>query len=85
VVDPLLVWWSQLDGRYLVEVVRDDPERPTATLRIFDHLEADLLVVDQPVLLTYGAAFGPDIADVADWQRRAIEIVDGDADPARQR
>jgi len=31
----------------------------------------------ESVRLSYGAIFGPDVADVSDWRRIAVEFVDG--------
>jgi hypothetical protein len=51
--------------------------------RIDDYLgeltisEGDLLLHREVVGLSYGAIFGPDAADVYEWQRIAIELVDG--------
>lgn len=75
--DPRLVWWSRLDRRYLVEVVRCPGTGDSATLRVFDHERADRALLSEPVSLAFGARFGPDVADVAAWQCRAIEVVDG--------
>lgn len=72
---PELVWWSRLDGRWQVEVQRR-PEEYTATLAIFDHNDGNKLVHEEQVGLAYNAQFGPDVADVADWQVKAIEFAD---------
>lgn len=73
---PGLVWWAQLDGRYLVEVVRNAGSAG-CDLRILDHSRGDLLLADQPVALSGDSSCGPAIDDVVAWQRLAIEIVDG--------
>jgi hypothetical protein len=39
--------------------------------------EGDLVLHRESVGLSYGATFGPDMADVAEWQRIAVEFVDG--------
>ena len=72
--DGVIVWWSRLDNRYQVEVRRVD-ER-AAILRIFDHTRSDHLIHEESVGLSYGAIFGPDVADVAEWQERAMRVVD---------
>jgi hypothetical protein len=72
-----LVWWAQLDERYLVEVLREAPDR--AALRIFDHADGDRLLASHPVVLTGDGRSGPAIGDVVAWQRLAIETVDGPA------
>ena len=76
-MDPGLIWWSVLDDRYLVEVVRANGG---GQLRVFDHRRADRVIFCSEVGLIGNAQFGPDIADVASWQAAAIASVDG-ADP----
>jgi hypothetical protein len=72
---PDIVWASRLDDRYLVEVVRTS-ER-LARLRLFDNKESPIVLLDESVPLSYGALFGPDVDDVARWQERVMEVVDG--------
>ena len=31
-------------------------------------------ILDEPVALSYGARFGPDIADVAEWEERVLAL-----------
>jgi len=72
---PSLVWWSRLDGRYLVEVHRTG--NYSATLYIFDHHNGDALIHrEENIGLAYGARFGPDVDDVSLWQEKAAEVVD---------
>ncbi|MEH6807098.1 MAG: hypothetical protein V7697_29065 [Rhodococcus erythropolis] len=63
-----IVWWSRLDGRYQVEVIRDPESSSRATLTIYDHSEDDAVVHTLQVGLAYGAVFGPDIEDVRAWR-----------------
>ena len=70
-----VVWWSRLDGHYQIEVQRVDDYR--GELCVFDHDQDDRLIVHEPVTLSYGAVFGPDVSDVDVWQERAIHLVDG--------
>jgi hypothetical protein len=69
-----VVWWSRLDGRYQIEVQRLDERQ--GVLRIFDHANGNTQIHDEPVGLSYGAVFGPDVADVDDWRERAVRVVD---------
>jgi len=71
---PLLVWHDTLDGRYLVEVERTGVY--SGKLVIFDHDNGDRPVMERDVDLRYGALFGPDAADVADWKRKAMDFID---------
>jgi hypothetical protein len=36
----------------------------------------DTVLLEREVSLAYGAMFGPDVADVAQWQEMAIEAAD---------
>ncbi len=69
-----LVWRSKLDDRYLVEIQRVNES--TGNLCIFDHEDDDTLIHKETVGLSYGAAFGPDAADVNTWAEAAIDVVD---------
>lgn len=71
---PDLVWWSRLDGRYQVEVHRTGSH--SGVLLIFDHQDGDKLIHQEDVGLYYGAIFGPDFADVAEWQEKTIRVID---------
>lgn len=82
---PQLVWWAQLDGRFLVEVVRSAGGASHARLRLFDHDQDDLPLSDQAVELADDATHGPAVEDVAAWQATAIAVVDSLGGPARRR
>ena len=71
---PNLVWWARLDDRWQIEVQRTADY--LATLCVFDHADNDVLVHSESVGLSYGAIFGPDVADVALWQDKALAYVD---------
>lgn len=77
--DPALVWWAQLDHRYLVEVIRTSGGE-VAALHIWDHPAGDRLVAEHRVHLADDAESGPTIEDVVAWQRLAVETVDGATD-----
>ncbi|MBB1055836.1 hypothetical protein G6020_00130 [Dietzia sp. B19] len=64
-----VVWWSRLDGRYQVEVLRDPESSNRGTLTIYDHSDDDTVVNTLQVGLAYGAVFGPDIDDVRAWEQ----------------
>lgn len=80
----LLVWWSRLDGRYLVEVDRIDGTADRALLRVFDHADTERELLREPVRLAYGARFGPDLEDLAAWQSRAVTFVDDELPDIRR-
>ena len=74
--EPNLVWAGLLDLRYKIEVVRKEEENYRGDFLIFDGQANDALIHEEEVGVSYGAAFGPDAMDVAQWQDRAATIVD---------
>lgn len=71
---PNLVWWSRLDRRFQVEVQRVGSHN--GELVIFDHADGDKELLREKVGLSYGAVFGPDVADVNAWQSWCMEFID---------
>lgn len=71
---PSLVWWNKFDNRYLAEVHRVADY--LGELYVFDHDKKDKQIACWPVGLSYGAMFGPDIADVAEWEEKVIDFID---------
>ncbi len=67
-----VVWTSTLDGKYEVTVTRTSDYHGELTIS-----ESNQVLHREDVGLSYGAIFGADVADVADWQRIAVEFVDG--------
>jgi hypothetical protein len=67
-----VVWTSRLDGKYEVTVTHTDGCHGLLTIS-----EGNQVLHRESVGLSYGAIFGPDLADVADWRRIAVEVVDG--------
>lgn len=72
------IWENTLDQRYHCTVTRNAVY--SGQLKIYDE-KLNKVLCDEEVRLSYGAAFGPDVEDVRDWQDRIIEIVDGIPDP----
>lgn len=71
-----VVWKSRLDMKWDVrvkEVVEGD--ETAAWLEIVD-IATEEVVFTKPVSLAYGAIFGPDSDDVAEWQALAVSVVD---------
>jgi hypothetical protein len=66
-----IVWQSTLDGRYEAVVVRIAPYQGLLTIR-----DAGEEIFSQQVGLMYNAQFGPDMADVADWQEIVVNFID---------
>ena len=67
-----VVWTSTLDGKYEVTVTHTRGYHAELTIS-----EDGQVLHREAVGLSYGAIFGPDVADVADWRRMAVEFVDG--------
>ena len=71
---PDLVWWTRLDGRWQIEVHHTSDY--AGVLCVFDTQNDLHCLAQQEVSISYSAPFGPDVADVADWQAIALELVD---------
>ncbi len=66
------VWATILDEKYVVEIQRINHRNYLCLFEIGGrvlHLEA--------TNVAFGAMFGPDVGDVAQWEERAVKIVDG--------
>ena len=68
-----IVWESKLDTIYNCQVTRTDEYKGILKLT---NTENDWVLVEQEVSLSYGAKFGPDVDDVAQWQEICIQAVD---------
>jgi len=66
-----LIWESTLDHIYRITVTRVD--QYNGTFRIH---KGDQLLKEEPVTLAYGAPFGPDAADVQEWEDKAVVFID---------
>lgn len=65
------VWESELDHKYCVRVTRTLPYKGRLTIT-----EEEKVLHEQDVGLSYDAIFGPDAADVDEWQNIAMKFVD---------
>ena len=75
--DGIVIWTAHLDERYQVEVQRTG--KCTAVLALFDHESGDKNIFEKEVGLSYGALFGPDVADVELWQQMTVDYLDNRA------
>jgi hypothetical protein len=66
-----IIWESTLDNRYAIQVVRVAPYEGKLVIR-----EADEEIFSQQVPLSYGATFGPDVSDIANWQEIALGFIE---------
>lgn len=75
-----LVWSGSLDAAtWEALVYRTDPYK--GVLKVVrmspgGQVEVGTVVLEEEVSLSYDALFGPDSADIWDWQTKAIEAVD---------
>lgn len=67
------VWRATLDGKFNVSVTRIDPSLGTLAIRRSGDVTP---FATKLVTFSYSAVFGPDVADVADWQDWAIKQVE---------
>lgn len=68
-----VVWGSVLDNIYKCTVTRIDDYN--GLLKVVN-TETDSVLLEQKVMLSYRAAFGPDAGDVAEWQDLSVQAVD---------
>lgn len=74
-----VVWENTLDnGAYQCKVVRAEGDGYSGELVVS---QDDEVIHREVVGLSYAARFGPDVADVAEWSERVVEVVD---DPAKR-
>lgn len=66
-----IIWESKLDDKWNCVVTRT--AEYSGQLTVSDQEE---VILSESVSLSYGAAFGPDVSDVAMWQDKCIEVVD---------
>lgn len=71
-MQPNIVWTSTLDGKYVLTITRIEDYLGELT-----QSEGELVLHRESVGLSYGAIFGPDVADVSEWRRIAVGFVDG--------
>ncbi len=69
-----LVWRSKMDKRYLIEIRRTGDYQ--GRLCIFDHIKNNREIASWDVNLSYGAMFGPDVADVDEWCEKIADFID---------
>ena len=67
------IWESTLDNRWKIVVQRTADYKGEFTIT---DTESGEVVKREAVGLMYGAAFGPDVDDVAEWQEMAVRYVD---------
>lgn len=66
-----IIWEAELDNKYKCYVVRTDAYKGQLYIK-----ENDIIIFEKVVSLSYGAVFGPDIADVMSWEDTCSNYVD---------
>ncbi len=66
-----IVWKDLLDKKYDVYVERTEPYKGELVIK-----EGDKELIRKFVSIVYDAKFGPDAADVYEWQNICIEFID---------
>jgi hypothetical protein len=67
------IWEAKLDGKFQCEVTRLGDYKGLLTVT---NMETSEELLSEEVGLAYGAPFGPDVDDVAQWQDRVVQVVD---------
>lgn len=71
-----VVWGSTVDnGTFNVQVLGEEGNSYRGRL-VVTVVESGEVLLDEPVGISYGAPFGADVADVADWQEKALKPID---------
>lgn len=78
---PALVWQAILDSKYGCSVVRIDGRKGRLVVA---NEETKEILLDKEVSLSYGAVFGPDASDVAQWEDLCCEVVDGKKETGKE-
>jgi hypothetical protein len=69
-----LVWGGIVDRRYISEVQRVTNQ--IGQLLVFDTRTLNEIIHQQEVNLSYGAQFGPDMADIEEWKDMVLQVID---------
>lgn len=67
-----ILWEAKLDDTYQCKT-----ERTSESTGILKIEQDGNILFEKAVTLSYGALFGPDIADVHEWEQICIDFVDG--------
>lgn len=67
----IVIWEAKLDNKYDIYVERVEPYKGELVIK-----EGDKELTRKPVTIAYDAKFGPDAADVYEWENICIEFID---------
>jgi hypothetical protein len=68
-----IIWKATLDEKYECVVERTGTYQGRLTVTENDTAQN---ILDKDVSLSYGASFGPDVTDIAEWQLSIIDAID---------
>lgn len=71
--EPDVIWVATLDKRFHCRVERTG--NSSGTLIVNDEQNNQQVILTEAVGLSYGAAFGPDVDDVMNWQGRILAVL----------
>lgn len=66
-----IIWESTVDKKYKVYVERVEPYKGELVIK-----EGDKELTHKFVTISHDAMFGPDIADITEWERMCIDFID---------
>lgn len=73
-MDKPIVWSTELDHTWDIKVYRtEDSYKGTLVMK---HKQNNQIAFTKDVSLSFGAVFGPDVADVGEWQDLCIGVAD---------
>ena len=67
----IVIWEAKLDNKYDIYVERVEPYKGELVIK-----EGDRELTRKSVTIVYDAKFGPDAADVYEWENICIDFID---------
>lgn len=75
--DDKYIWKNTVDGgKYVCSVIRHEEDLYKGYLVVV-RVEDGKVLLNKDVPVSYGAIFGPDVADLYDWEEQCIGAIDG--------
>jgi hypothetical protein len=75
--DDKYIWKNTVDGgEYVCSVIRHEKDLYKGYLFVV-RVEDGKVLLNKEVPVSYGAIFGPDVADLYDWEEQCIGAIDG--------
>lgn len=76
-----LIWASEFDGRYWIELQQAEGESFGSRLVIFDNQSDEKVIMNEEFTLDYEPRFGIDVADLRRLQARVEQYIDNELGP----